>query len=166
MDLSDTNTVVTVLAGIAVVVGIFGVVVPVLPGLLLCWAGVAVWAIFADGGTVKWVVLAVVTVIAGGAVIVKYAWPGRNLKRSGVPNRSLFLGGLLGLVGFFVIPVVGLVIGFVLGVLLAERARLGDWQAAWPSTREALKAAGLAMLIELFASLSIGAVWLVGLLTV
>lgn len=166
MDLGDTNTLVTVLCGVAIGVGILGVIVPVLPGLLLCWAGVAGWAVFADGGWGKWVVLAVVTVLAGSATVVKYAWPGRNLKRSGVPNRSLLAGGGLALAGFFLVPVVGVVIGFVLGVLLAERARLGDWERAWPSTREALKAAGLAMLVELVAALGIGFTWVIGLLTV
>ncbi|HEX2358010.1 MAG TPA: DUF456 family protein, partial [Micromonosporaceae bacterium] len=60
-------------------------------------------------------------------------------------------------------PVVGLVIGFVLGVWLAERVRLGDARRAWPSTKHALKAAGLAMLIELGAGLTILVIWLAGL---
>jgi hypothetical protein len=51
----------------------------------------------------------------------------------------------------------------VLGVWLAERIRLGDARQAWPSTKHALKAAGLAMLIELGAGLFILASWLVGL---
>jgi uncharacterized protein YqgC (DUF456 family) len=163
VNLEDTNTTVTVLCGVAIAAGILGVIVPMLPGLLLCWAGVLVWAIFADGGAVKWVVLAVVTAIAASATVIKYAWPGRNLKRSGVPNLSLFAGGALGLVGFFVLPVVGLVVGFVLGVWLAEWRRLGDSRLAWPSTKEALLAAGLSMLIELAAGMAVAVVWVFGL---
>jgi len=94
---------------------------------------------------------------------VKYLWPGRNLKRSGVPNLSLLAGGVLGIVGFFVVPVIGLVLGFVLGLWLAELARLGDAKLAWPSTRHALSAVGLALLVELAAALGVTAVWLVGL---
>ncbi|HEX2356886.1 MAG TPA: DUF456 domain-containing protein, partial [Micromonosporaceae bacterium] len=149
MDLTDSESTITFLAGLAIVVGVFGVIVPVLPGLVLCWLGVLLWAAFTEHRAGKWVVLALVTLIAAAGIVVKYLWPGRNLRRGGVPNRSLFAGGLLGLVGFFVIPVVGLVIGFVLGVWLAERVRLGDARRAWPSTKHALKAAGLAMLIEL-----------------
>jgi hypothetical protein len=111
------------------------------------------------------VVLGVATVVALAGTVVKYAWPGRNLKRTGVPNRSLFAGGVLGLVGFFVIPVVGLFLGFTLGIWLAERIRLGSSQRAWPSTKHTLKAVGLSMLIELAAGLTIGTVWVVGLLT-
>ncbi len=163
MDLTDADATVTLLCGIAIVLGILGVIVPLLPGLLLCWAGVLVWAIFADAGWGKWAVLAIATVIAGVGTLAKYAWPGRNLKRTGVPNRTLLAGGLLGLVGFFVIPVVGLVVGFILGIWLAETARLGSARRAWPSTKGALKAAGLSMLIELAAALAIGFSWLLGL---
>jgi hypothetical protein len=136
------------------------------PGLVLCWLAVAVWAIFGDvDGAGRWVVLAIATMVAALGMVVKYAWPGRNLKRGGVPNLSLLAGGVLGLIGFFVIPVVGLPIGFVLGVWLAERIRLGDFATAWPSTKHALKAAGLAMLIELATALSIAAIWMVGLVS-
>jgi uncharacterized protein YqgC (DUF456 family) len=146
------------------VVGVVGVVIPMLPGLALCWCAVLVWAIFGGShGWGRWVVLAVATLVAAAGIVAKYAWPGRNLKRDGVPNLTLLAGGVLGLVGFFVIPVVGLVIGFVLGVLLAERLRLGDWRLAWPSTRQALKAAGLAMLIEMGAAVGVASVWVAGL---
>ncbi|GAA4440341.1 DUF456 domain-containing protein [Phytohabitans houttuyneae] len=164
MELTDTNSTVTLLCGLAIAAGIVGVVVPVLPGLLLCWLGVLAWALLSDAGWPKWLVLAVATGLAAGGTAVKYLWPGRNLKRSGVPNRTLLVGGVLGLVGFFVVPIVGLVLGFVLGVWLAERVRLGDHRQAWPSTVHALKAAGLSMLIELAAALAIAAAWGGGLL--
>jgi uncharacterized protein YqgC (DUF456 family) len=163
MDLTDSEGTINLLCGLAILVGIVGVVVPVLPGLLLSWVAVLAWAVLVDRGWGKWVVLGVATAVALTGIVVKYAWPGRNLKRTGVPNRSLFAGGVLGLVGFFVIPVVGLFIGFTLGIWLAERVRLGSAQQAWPSTKHALKAVGLSMLIELAAGLTIGSVWLVGL---
>jgi uncharacterized protein YqgC (DUF456 family) len=161
--MTDTDGLVTALCGVAIVVGILGVMVPVLPGLVLCWAGVLVWAIFADRGPGRWVVLALATAIALLGTVVKYAWPGRHLKRSGVPNTSLLAGGVLGVVGFFVVPVVGLLLGFVLGIWLAERIRLADSRQAWPSTRHALKAVGLSMLVELAAGLIIGLTWVAGL---
>lgn len=164
MNLADSQATLTVICAIAIVAGLLGVVVPILPGLLLCWLGVLVWAIFADIGMGKWLVLGVVTLLTLIGIIAKYLLPGRNLKRSGVPNRSLLAGGVLGIVGFFVIPVVGLVIGFVLGIWLAELARLGSARLAWPSTWQALKATGLSMLIEFGAGLAIAAVWVAGLL--
>ncbi|MDG4823828.1 DUF456 domain-containing protein [Asanoa sp. WMMD1127] len=159
MDLTATETNITILCGVAMVIGVFGVVIPFLPGLLLTWAAAVAWAIFVGEGGARWGLLALATVIVILGIVVKYAWPGRNLKRSGVPNKTLLLGGVLAIVGFFVIPVVGLVIGFVAGVWLAELARLGDSKLAWPSTKHAIKAAGLAMLVELGAALAIAIIW-------
>jgi hypothetical protein len=85
------------------------------------------------------------------------------LKAAGVPNSALLAGGVLGLIGFFVVPVVGLILGFVLGVWLVERARVGAAQA-WPSTKRALAAAGLSMLIEFTAALGVAVVWVFGVL--
>ena len=65
------------------------------------------------------------------------------------------------MVGFFVVPVVGLFLGFILGVYLAERHRVGA-PSAWPSTKEALRAVGVSILIELAAGVLATGVWLAG----
>ncbi len=153
MDLTDF------LVGVAVVIGLVGIFVPVLPGSVLILGAILVWTL-EEGSPSAWLVFAVSAtfLVLGG--IVKYAVPGRRLKTAGVPNRTLWAGALLGLVGFFVIPVVGLFIGFVAGVYLAESRRLGR-DRAWPSTKHALKAVGLSLLIELAAALLAASVWFV-----
>lgn len=78
----------------------------------------------------------------------------------------MLAGALLGIVGFFVIPVAGLVIGFVAGVYAAERRRLGSRRSARSSTRSALRAVGLSILIELGGALLAAGVWLIGVLFV
>jgi uncharacterized protein YqgC (DUF456 family) len=162
MDLSGSSLVVDIIAGVVIALGIVGVVIPVLPGLLLTWAGVLLWALLSDAGHLRWVILAVATVVALLGAGVKWLLPGKRLKSVGVPNTALFAGGVLGLIGFFVVPVVGVIIGFVLGVYLVERVRLGPGRA-WPSTREAITAAGLAMLIEFTTSLALAVIWVFGL---
>ncbi len=151
-----------VLVGLAVLVGLVGIVVPVLPGSVLILGAVLVWSV-GQGDATAWVVFALVTTLLVIGAVVKYAVPGRRLKATGVPRRTLLLGAALGLVGFFVVPVVGLAIGFVLGVYLAEADRVGRDQA-WPSTKHALKAVGLSVLIELVAGLLAALTWFVGAL--
>jgi uncharacterized protein YqgC (DUF456 family) len=150
--------VVTVLAAVLVAVGIVGIALPVLPGLVLVVAGVGLWAV-ARGDAVAWIVLAIVVAIAVIGSVVKYLLPGQALRESGVPGRTIAAGAVLGLIGFFVIPVLGLFIGFVLGVYLAELARLGGHDAAWPSTRKALAAVGWSIVIEMATGLIAAAVW-------
>ena len=152
-----------VVVGLVIAVGLVGVLVPVLPGLLLVWAAVTVWA-FAESSATGWVVLALVTALLAVGTVVKYVVPGRRLRQAGIPWTSTAAGGVLGLVGFFVLPVLGLLIGFVLGVYLAERARLGADRPAWESTRQALVAAGWSLLIELAAGVAMAITWLAGVL--
>jgi hypothetical protein len=147
----------TLLAGLVVAVGLVGVVVPVLPGLLLVVAGIALWAV-PRHDAVGWTVLGVAIAVVALGTVAKYVLPGARMRAAGVPGRTLLAGGVLGIVGFFVVPVVGLVLGFVLGVYLAELARLGRG-GAWPSTRTALGAVGCSLLIELAAGLVATAVW-------
>lgn len=153
----------TILAGVLVVVGLIGIVLPMLPGPVLVVAGIAVWAV-PRHDRVGWIVLGVAVGLTLLGAIAKYLLPGRKLRAAGVPWWSLAAGVALGIVGFFVVPVLGLLLGFVLGVFLAELARLGSAEAAWPSTRRALSAAGWSILIELGAGLLATAGWIVGII--
>ena len=148
----------TVVAGLLIIVGLAGVVVPVIPGLLLVWAGVLVWFLD-DRDTARMGVLIVVTLVLLLGTVVKYLLPGRRLREDGVPWSTLALGAALGIVGFFVVPVVGLFLGFVLGIYLGEAMRSPDRAEAWRSTKRALVAVGLSILIELTAGLIATAIW-------
>jgi uncharacterized protein len=154
----------TVVVGLAIATGIVGIVVPVLPGALLAWAAIAVWAL-AVGSATGWAVLALATLVIGGAQVVKVLVPGRRLRDAGVSRRSIVVGVMLAVVGFFVIPVVGLFIGFPLGVYLEERRRLGGHVSAWRSTQQALRAMGLSIVIEVSATVIAAGAWLAVVLT-
>ncbi len=151
---------VEVLVALAILVGLVGVLVPILPGLVIVVGAILVWAVDVGGAT-AWTVFGVATALVVAGSVVKYVVPGRRLKTSGIPASTTWFGVALGVVGFFVIPVIGLFIGFVLGVYLAEQRRVGQ-AAAWPSTKEALRAVGVSILIELAAGVLAAVTWAVG----
>lgn len=152
-----------ILVAVAIAIGVVGVVIPLLPGTLLVLAAIGVWA-FVEQTIAGWVTLGVVTVILGATLLIKYLWPARRMKRADVGTGTLFAGAVCGIVGFFVIPVVGLVIGFVLGIYLAELARRRDQRRAWASTVHALKGVALSVGVELTGALLATVVWVVGVL--
>jgi uncharacterized protein len=154
---------VLIFIGLMLVVGLIGIVLPVIPGLLLVWAGVLVWALV-ERSVLAWTVLAFASLVVAISQIIKYLLPGRRLQAAGVPLGSIVVGGILGVIGFFVLPIIGLLAGFVLGIFLAERIRLGPRGGAWDSTVHALKAAGLAIAIELLAGLIVTASWVAAVL--
>lgn len=154
-----------VVVGLVIAVGLIGIVLPVLPGTLLVAAAVLAWA-GEVGSPTGWTVFAIVAVLLITGTVVKYLVPGRRLRRDAIPTSTLVVGGMLGVVAFFVVPVVGLPIGFLLGIYLAERRRLRTHALAWSATKQALRQVGLSILIELLASLAAAATWLVGVVVV
>jgi uncharacterized protein YqgC (DUF456 family) len=157
------NSAATFLVGVAIFVGIIGIVVPVLPGALLSLAAILVWALEEQSAT-GWIVLSAAVVLIGASQVVKYIVPERRLRESGIPRRSTLTGVLLGIVGFFVIPVIGMFVGFTLGVYLSERQRLHAHDLAWTSTKHALRASGLSVLIEFIGTALAAAVWMIAVL--
>ena len=150
---------VEVLVALAVAVGLAGILVPVLPGSVLVMAALLVWA-WDLGNATGWVVFGVAAAILLVGAVVKYVVPNRRMKVAGVPSSTQWIGAAAGIAGFFVIPVIGLFIGFVVGVYAAERRRVG--REAWPSTVAALKAVGVSILIELAAGVAATFVWVGG----
>ena len=155
---------VTVVVGLIMLVGLVGIAVPLLPGLLVVWAAVLVWA-SETRTTAGWVVFGIATTLALVGFLLQYLLPGRRMARAGVTTSSTVAGAALAFVGFFAIPVVGAFLGFPLGIYLAERVKLGTHARAWTSTTHALKAIGLSMGIEFLTGLAIAGTWVVGVIT-
>lgn len=156
--MSEVEVVVAVVIGL----GLVGILVPVLPagGSLVIGAGVLGWAWW-RGTPVAWVVFVVAAVLLLVGMIAQYAVPARRLHDAGVPASTQLVGAAFGFVGLFVVPVVGLFLGFVLGVYVAEVLRVGS--RAWGSTKSALKAVGLSVVIELVGGVLATVAWIVGL---
>ncbi|MDN5571028.1 MAG: DUF456 domain-containing protein [Propionibacteriaceae bacterium] len=157
---------VEVAAAIAIVltaVGVCGIILPVLPGSLTALAGLLVWAIFspAPGG---WIVFGIGAAFLAAGASAQYLITGRRLRQRQIPNRSVVVGLICGVVGLFVIPFLGLAIGFVGGLLAMEWARVRNLRQALSTSWEALKSVGLGMLVELGCALAAATTLLVGVL--
>jgi hypothetical protein len=146
------------LIALVCVVGIVGTVVPVLPGDWLIGAALVVWAVV-ERSTVSWIVAAVALLVLVAGHVLTILIPGRRMREAGIPTLVLVLGGVVGIIGFFVVPVVGLPLGFVLGVYAAEWLRLRAHSPAWASTVEAMKGTGLAVLISFAAAVIATSLW-------
>jgi uncharacterized protein YqgC (DUF456 family) len=153
----------TLLVGVVIAIGLIGILVPLVPGSILVFAAIAVWA-YLEGTTVGWITLGVAAVILAAALLVKYLWPMKRMRNADVRTVSLMVGGAFGIVGFFVVPVLGLVIGFVVGVYVAEVAQRHDNRLAWASTVHAIKGVALSVGVELAGALLATMAWVAGVL--
>lgn len=152
-----------VLVGLAILVGLVGIVVQILPGNVLVLGSVLVWA-WVTGGATAWVCFAIAALAVGLAELGQWVLAGRHMRRADVPWSTLMWGGLAGIVGFFVIPVVGLFIFFVAAVFLAELLRRRDRGAAWRATVAAMQATAITIGVQLVGGLVAAAAWVVGVI--
>ena len=153
-----------VLLGLAMLVGLVGVVVPAFPGLILIMGAGILWAVD-QGGVAAWAVAAIMSLVGVGGIVASGALPARRASSAGAPDWVVAAGVAGLIVGFFVVPVVGALLGFPAGVFVAELVRHRQPRSAWRSTWDALKGVGLGIAIQLGAGIAMIGVWLIAVLT-
>ncbi|WP_026537926.1 DUF456 domain-containing protein [Arthrobacter sp. 9MFCol3.1] len=159
----NPEIVVTVLCGLAIVVGVAGTIVPVLPGSILIGASLLAWALWGGAGATGWVVFGIGMMFVLAGMAASAVLTGRKLKEHSIPSRSVVVGLVLGVAGMFVIPVVGLFVGFAAGLLLSELQRTRVFGTAVASSWAALKATGLGMIAEFGLACLAASTWVIGL---
>jgi uncharacterized protein YqgC (DUF456 family) len=153
-------TATNVIVLLAMLVGTVGIVVPVLPGLFLVWGATLVWAFERQDGP-GWFVLGIATVLYAVGLVAQYLLPGRRMRSAGVEGWIVAVALVVAVVGFFVVPVVGAPLGFVLAIYLLERVKHREHAAAWRATTQAIRAVALNIGLELATAFAIIATWAV-----
>lgn len=121
----DTTILLWLLAGVLVLAGVAGLLLPVLPGAPLLFAGLLVAAWTEDFAYVGVWTLTLIAALALLTYAVDFAATALGAKRFGASKRAVIgavVGGLVGL--FFGLPgiLLGPFIGAVVGELTAQRA--------------------------------------------
>lgn len=151
----------SIIFGLAVVfmlAGLVGVVIPLLPGTLLLWLTVAVYAIVErlNGfGAIDLVTFFILTLIALVTGLADIWLPLLGAKVSGSTPRSMLYGAAGAILGTFVLPLLGSIIGYVVGILIGEYRRLGDWEKARRAALGGAVGWGIATVIQLGGGLMI-----------
>ncbi len=141
---------IAVVAGM--LVGLAGIVIQVVPGLLLIVISQFVWALV-QNSPFGWLAFILGLLVAIAAWILMYYLPGKRLQAAGIPNYVLVIAAVAGIVGFFVVPIVGLPLFFIGAIYVVESLRHRHASRSLSSTWQAIKAAGLSLLIELSAGM-------------
>jgi uncharacterized protein len=153
------DPIVAVVTLIVMLIGLLGVFVPVMPGLLVVWAASVGTTLWVGADAVGWAVAGVLTLLFGLGTAATVYLPARQGRRGGAPASSLLAALAGAVVGFFVIPVLGFLVGALGAFLVAEQLRLGEWGPAWSSTGALVRAYGIGVLVELVLGLTMIAVW-------
>ena len=149
----------SVLALMVMAVGLVGVLVPVLPGLMLIWSVALVYGLivgFGPAGLSAMVVLSLIVVVS---VIKSVVLPRRAAAGAGASGWSQFGAVAGGVIGFFLVPVIGLVLGALAGLVATEYSLKGNWEDAWSATKATAKGFGISALIDLVLGVLMIGAW-------
>ncbi|MET7620794.1 DUF456 domain-containing protein [Streptomyces sp. NPDC005408] len=147
------------LVGLVMLLGLLGVLIPGVPGRWLVWSAILWWSL-RDKTGLAWVVLVSSTVVLLIDQVLVWQLPPRRVRGLGITRRMVVSAGVGALIGFFLIPVVGAIVGFIGGIYGSERLRLGGHGPAAASTRAVMRAVGTSVLVELFACLLVMGAWM------
>lgn len=156
----------TIIVAVIMVIGLVGTLIPVLPGILAMWAIAVIYGFVMGWTTAGFVAIVLITGLTLASLVVGYLLPQRAAADAGAGRWSQFWGVVGAIAGFFAIPIVGVIVGALAGVLVAEWAQKGELGPAWTSTVATAKGFGISALVQFgigFAMLLAWSAWAVTL---
>ncbi len=108
------ETSIRVISLLVMLVGLFGLVIPVFPGIIIIWMAALAYGLVAGFGTLGAWMFVLITVLAIAGMLVDNVLMGAGAKKSGASwaGMGVALAGFV--IGALIVPVVG---GLVLGPL-------------------------------------------------
>lgn len=148
------------LAVLFILVGMVGVVLPILPGTFLIWLTVFFFYVieralgFAAIDPISFGAITAIAIVAGTS---DFWLPLLGARRSGSSRRAMVTGMIGAVIGTFALPIplVGTIVGYAIGVLLGEYQKHGEWDRAVRASAGGLAGWGVATLLQLGSGLLI-----------
>ena len=145
--------------GIAIflmLVGLLGVVLPIIPGTGFMWIVVLVYAIIERFATIDVFSFIVLTILGLGGATADVWMSQLGAKVGGASIWSVFyslvgtlVGGLVGMLFAGIGAIPGMLIGSVVGILVNEYQQRGEWKEAWKATLGLVAGFTLSSLVQL-----------------
>jgi uncharacterized protein len=146
---------------IIMLVGLFGLAVPIFPGITVIWLAALGYGVITSFSTLGWVLFVVITILLIVGVTIDNVLMGAKARKEGAAWSSLALGMLAGILGTIFFPPVGGIIAAPLVVLLLEYLRQHDFNKALASLRGLAIGWGAAFVVRFLIGLAMIGIWLV-----
>jgi uncharacterized protein YqgC (DUF456 family) len=151
--------VVTILVGLAMLVGLLGAILPGFPDVVLIW-GAALGYGFYVGWSEPGIWFFVGITVLGLAGAFSEAWvSGAGARAGGASIRAVFAGLALGVISLLLTGPIGGVIGLLVGTYLAEYIRLRDAEKAAKAMLGMGLGCGASFGVKLLLGLGMVAAW-------
>jgi uncharacterized protein YqgC (DUF456 family) len=142
-------------------VGLFGLIVPIFPGLTVMWIAALVYGIIAGFGVKGWIIFILLTILMLGGNVIDNVLMGTKARQGGASWLSIGLGLLAGIFGSIVFPPFGGLIGAPLVLFLAEYARQRNPTEAFQTVKSLLIGWGWSFVVRFIIGLVMIGLWMI-----
>ena len=146
---------------VIMVIGLFGLIVPIFPGITVIWLAALGYGVVTGFNTLAWVMFGVITVLMIVGVTIDNVLMGAKAHKEGAAWSSLALGMLAGVLGTIFLPPIGGILAAPLAVLLLEYLRQRDINKALLTIRGLVIGWGLSFVVRFIIGLVMIGLWLV-----
>lgn len=145
-------------------VGLLGLLIPVIPGLVIIWLASLAYGVGVGFQTPGWILFSIITVIMVVGSVVDNLVMGHQAHKTGASWISVLLAILFGVIGTFILPIIGGFVGALAALFLAEWYRRKNWREAMTATTGWAVGCGWAIVIRFFLGLLMIGIWIIWVL--
>jgi uncharacterized protein YqgC (DUF456 family) len=156
--LSDAIFVITLSV---MLVGLFGLLVPIFPGIVVIWLAALGYGVVTGFTTLGWVLFAVITLLMITGTTIDNVLMSAKAHKEGAAWYSIGLGMLAGILGTIFFPPFGGLIAAPLVMWLLEYLRLRDVTKSLASLRGMAIGWGASFVVRFMLGLAMIGIWLV-----
>jgi uncharacterized protein YqgC (DUF456 family) len=153
------NISVFALVQIFMLVGLFGLIVPIFPGLVVMWLAALGYGVASGFSTLGIVLFVIITVLMLVGSLGDNLLMGMGARKGGASWVTIAVALVAGVIGTLLLPPIGGLIAAPAAVLLLEYQRLGDWQKAMAALRGLATGWGLSFVVRFILGVIIQLLW-------
>ncbi len=129
-------------------VGLIGLVIPILPGLVIIWLAGLVYGIVTGFSTAGWIIIVLMTILMVVGSLADNVIMGASARQKGASWLAIGVALVLAIVGSLLMPPFGGLVLALLGIFGVEMYRLRDLQKALDSTKSMAFGCGWAVVVR------------------
>lgn len=147
------------LVQIIMLVGLFGLVVPIFPGLVVMWLATLGYGVASGFSTLGIVLFVIITILMIAGSLADNVLMGAGARKGGASWLTIGAALVAGVIGTLLLPPFGGLIAAPAAVVLLEYSRLRDWPKAMAALRGLATGWGLSFVVRFIIGLFIQILW-------
>jgi uncharacterized protein YqgC (DUF456 family) len=146
------------------IIGLLGLILPIFPGLVVIWVAGFGYGLISGFETPGWIFFTIITILMIVGSLLDNVIMAQQAHQKGASWLSVLLAMVFGVLGNFIVPVIGGLVGALLALFLAEWIRRKNWQEAMDATRGWAIGCGWAVGLRFLIGLLMIGLWILWVL--